>query len=471
MKLDTPTLNAITFDLDQREELIRRLVYDALDSLPKPDLSDSIVATFFITARTTSVQAAGGEIWYHMTSGVRTAAPGSLLAQCSGKVVDFVHFEPSGRSGIVRVAFPLKMLLHEDGGLYTSDILHIVGGEGTYGLTEHADVKLVWVDMSDDTLNRFPGPAYGALGVWKLAGLAPNDIAFGTILKPCTGITPEQEAGIIAQAAANPMFVFVKEDENFLPRVGFAPLRERVRQARQAIERTKAQRAGRGLIYAPHIGAPPQYLRALADLVVDSGLNGIMLSEYYTGGTVRMLRDHLGGLASPPTIYGHNGGISSRTRHIYREVLDYFARLDGVDFRQTGPLSCTGTNLIRPFGLEWRKCEEVLSRPAGRHPVTMMARAGGLDQGNIVQNLMDVSTNGSTRHYLFLAGSAINGIKNRAGAYDPQIGALAMEQALQVFRSGVYTSPDHVKPVELRSYAAANGMPDLAEALRQRYHL
>ena len=69
---------------------------------------------------------------------------------------------------------------------------------------------------------------------------------------------------------------------------------------------------------------------------------------------------------------------------MYREVLDYFARLDGVDFRQTAPLSCAGESLLRPAGLEWRKCEEALSRPAGGHPVVMMARAGGLDQGNII---------------------------------------------------------------------------------------
>jgi len=46
-----------------------------------------------------------------------------------------------------------------------------------------------------------------------------------------------------------------------------------------------------------------------------------------------------------------------------------------------------------------------------------------------------------------------------------------MEQALQVFRKGVYASPDQVRPADLRSYAAANGMPELAEALRQRYRL
>jgi hypothetical protein len=200
-------------------------------------------------------------------------------------------------------------------------------------------------------------------------------------------------------------------------------------------------------------------------------MTGIMFSDYFTGGAVRMAREQLRCRPSPPVIYGHNGGISCRTRHIYREVLDYFARLDGVDFRQTAPLSCTGESLLRPVGLEWRKCEDALSRPAGGHPVVMMARAGGLDQGNIIQNLMDVSQHGSAGNYLFLAGSAINGIKNKAGEYDPAIGALAMEQALQIFKQRVYTSPGQLTPQALAAHAGSHGMPELAEALRQRYRL
>ena len=433
--VDQHTLNSLRLDLDQREELIRAKVYEAMAVLPAPDLSDNIVATFFVSARTMNVESVGGEISYHMTSGVRSAPPGSLLAKCSGKVVDAVHFEPVGRTGLVRVAFPLEMLLHDNGSLYTTDILHITGGEGTFGLMEHLDIKLVWIDLSEAVLRLFPGPAHGAAGVRKLVGLPKNEPGFGTILKPCTGITPAEESAIIAEAAANPLFIFIKEDENFLPRVAFAPLRERLRCAKAALERTRSARGSRGLIFAPHIGGPPQHLTALADLAVEEGASGIMFSEYlYAGGGVRIVRDHLSSLACPPAIYGHNGGISCRTRHVYRELLDYFARLDGVDFRQTAPLSCTGENFLRPTGLEWRKCEEALSRPAAGHPAVMMARAGGLDQGNIIQNLMDAKECGDVGNYLFLAGSAINGIKNRNGRYDPKLGAAAMSQALNLFR-------------------------------------
>ena len=63
-----------------------------------------------------------------------------------------------------------------------------------------------------------------------------------------------------------------------------------------------------------------------------------MFSETFAGGAVRMVREATRRLDEPPAIYGHNAGIGTRCRHIWREVIDYFARLDGIDFRQTAPV-------------------------------------------------------------------------------------------------------------------------------------
>jgi len=468
--LDEETLEVMRQDLDGREERIRRVVCEAMEELPPPDLADSLVATYFVAARSMGPAKAGREIAYHMTSGVRTAPAGSLLAECSGEVVDAVAFDAADRTGIVRVAFPLKMLLDEQGDLYSTDILHITAGAGAFALTDHADVKLVDLAMSEETLRRFPGPAYGAPGVRRLADFPENEIAFGTILKPCTGITPHEEAKIVAEAAGNPMFLFIKEDENFLPGVLFAPLRDRVRLAMDAVRRAARLRGGRGLIYAPHVTSPPQLLADNVRRAVDAGANGVMFSEYYVGGAVRMVRELTAQSPSPPAIYGHNGGITCRTRHIWREVLDLVARLDGIDFRQTAPFS-SGRSLLRPCGLEWRQCEEALSRPLAGHPPVMMARAGGLDQGNIIPNLLDVSAGRGPAHYLFLAGSAINGIKNPRGEYDPALGAEAMREALHVFRENVFRETGPAHPAELKAYADAHRLEALSTAIAQRYGL
>jgi len=469
-RLSEKTLELLSIDLDDREERIRQIVGDTLRDLPAPDLSAHVVATYFVVARTMGPAQVGGEIAYHMTTGVRSAPPGSLLEACSGQVVDAVVLDSADRLGIVRVAFPLRMFLDGDGHLYSTDLLHVTAGAGVFALTENVDIKLVDLAMSDEVLERFPGPAYGAAGVRQLTGFAPGELAFGTILKPCTGITPAEEAQIVAEAAANPMFLFVKEDENFLPDVAFAPLEARLSAAMDAVREAGDGRGGRGLIYAPHITAPPQRLADNVRRAVDAGANGVMFSEYYAGGSVRLVRDLAAQYDCPPAIYGHNGGITARTRHIWREVLDLLARLDGIDFRQTAPLAA-GRSLLRPAGLEWRGCEQVLSRPLAGHAAVMMARAGGLDQGNIIPNLLDVSAGAGVDNYLFLAGSAINGIKNSRGEYDPSLGAEAMQQAVQVFEEGVFTeaSPSHA--ADLKAHAEAHGLGALSTALAQRYGL
>jgi ribulose 1,5-bisphosphate carboxylase large subunit-like protein len=466
-KLTDKTLDTMKLDLDAREELIRMSVYEALGELPAPDLSDQIVVTYWVHASTLTPAHVGKEISYHMTSGTRKPPAGSLLEECTGRVLDAVEFDSSGRLGIVRVGFPLKMLLDGEGNLYSTDILHITAGEGVFGLTENIDIKLCHIAMSDETLKKFPGPAYGAPGVREITGFG-SGIAFGTIVKPCTGITAAEEARIVAETAANPLFLLVKEDENYLPGVSFAPLGVRLRAVLNEVKQVLDKRGGTGLIYAPHITAPPQLLVDNVQTCIEAGAKGVMFSDQFVGGALRMVRDLTKGMENPPAIYAHNSGISNRTRHIYREVLDMFVRLDGGDFRQTAPIS-TGKSLLRPFGTEWRQCERILSMPLGGHPPVMMARAGGLDQGNIITNLLDVENCAGTDNYLFLAGSAINSIKNDAGEYDPAIGAAAMQQALQVYRDKVFTNITSNHVTELKAYADSHGLNELSRALAQRY--
>jgi hypothetical protein len=100
----------------------------------------------------------------------------------------------------------------------------------------------------------------------------------------------------------------------------------------------------------------------------------------------------------------------------------------------------------------------------------MIARAGGLDQGNIILNLEDGTRRGITERLLFLAGSAINSIKGRDGKPDPRLGAEAMTQAVEVFRRGELRDvpvEEHVGA--LAEYAAAASLSALQTALSQRY--
>ena len=209
-------------------------------------------------------------------------------------------------------------------------------------------------------------------------------------------------------------------------------------------------------------GAPHEIL-ASVEAVVEEGATGVMFSESFANGCVRMVREAMKDRPNPPAIYGHNAGIGVRTRGgIWREVIDLLARLDGIDFRQTAPVR-QGTPFIYPYGAEWEASERVLTQPMPGIRPTMIARAGGLDQGNILLNLEDVDRKGTRRDILFLAGSAINSIKNASGRPDPRLGAQAMAEALSVHRSGALRgvgTDEHL--AALTAHAGANRLEGVA---------
>ena len=66
----------------------------------------------------------------------------------------------------------------------------------------------------------------------------------------------------------------------------------------------------------------------------------------------------------------------------------------------------------------------------------MIVRAGSLDQGNIILNLADADRRGITDKVLFLAGSAINSIKNAKGKPDPALGRAGHDPGAGNHRSG-----------------------------------
>lgn len=467
--LGTTTLDLLWHDADAREVRLRQVVADRLAVKPPPIIDDAVVASYFFALRTTTLAEMASEISYHATSGVKQPPPGSLLEQCTGKAAGIDAWDAGGRIGLLHMAYPLKMLLQGDGHLTSVDLLHTAAGAIIFDVYENQDARLVRLQIPPRVLSTFPGPAYGPHGLRRLTGFAPDEPAFGTILKPTAGITPDDVGRLVEEAARSPMFLFIKEDENLYPNLDYSPVRERVRRAVAAIERARGERGDRGLVFAPHVTGSPDELRESVEAALDAGATGLMFSETFAGGTVRMVREQTRRRPRPPAIYGHNAGIGVKTRAIWREVIDLLTRLDGIDFRQTAPVR-SGPPFIRPYGAEWRASEEALTAPLpGIEPV-MIARAGGLDQGNIGPNLAEAEARGISACILYLAGSAINSIKNAQGTADPRLGAEAMQQALQVHRSGELSGvPLDRHVAELRALAERRGLRALCEALRQRY--
>lgn len=469
MKLSSTTLQSLWHDFDAREELLRRVVTERLAATPAPRLDDAIVATYFFALRSWSLEHAAKEISYHATSGTKDVPPGSLLEQCTGRLVGVEAWDRTGRLGLLHVAYPLKMLLQGDGHLTSTDILHTAAGAILFDVYENRDARLVALQIPEKVLRTFPGPAHGPAGVRALTNWPAEAPMFGTILKPTAGITADDVGRLMNDVAACPLFCFVKEDENLYPRLDYSPVRERTKRAVEAIQRARDQRGGRGLIFSPHITCAPQEMPETLGAVLEAGASGVMFSESFSGGTVRMVREATKHLPKPPTIYGHNAGIGVKTRSIFREVIDLLARLDGIDFRQTAPVR-PGTPFLKPYGFEWEASERVLSMPLPGIKPTTIVRAGALDQGNISLNLADAEKRGISDGVMFLAGSAINSIKDASGKPNPRLGAEAMEHAIEVYRSGELrgvSAEGHTS--SLFALAERKKLTALREALRQRY--
>ncbi|MBI2506182.1 MAG: hypothetical protein HYW07_23445, partial [Candidatus Latescibacteria bacterium] len=382
--LDASTLDLFWHDADAREMRLREVIAERLALQPPPMREDAVVATYFMALRSLKLEKAVAEIAYHATSGIKNPPPGSLLAQCTAQPAGVDLFDNTGRLGLLHVAFPLEMMLQPDGHLTSCDLLHTAAAAILFDVYENQDSRLVALQIPEAVLRTFPGPAHGPKGFRRLCGLPPGEPAFGTILKPTAGLTAQEVGQLTGEAAACSLLSFIKEDEDLYPNLSYAPMGERTRLAKEAIARVAEKRGGRGLVFLPHVSGAPGEILATVEAALEAGADGVMFSESFAGGTVRLVRDafrdHL------PLIYGHNAGIGVKTRAIWREVIDLLARLDGIDFRQTAPVR-PGTPFLRPYGQEWTASEEILSRPLPGIAPTTLVRAGALDQGNIILNL------------------------------------------------------------------------------------
>jgi ribulose-bisphosphate carboxylase large chain len=462
-------LQSLWHDFDSREETLRTIISDRLAATVVPRLDDFVVATYFFALRSWSLEHAAKEISYHATSGTKDITAGSLIEQCTGKLVGVDAWDSTGRLGLLHVAYPLKMLLQADGHLTSTDLLHTAAGAIIFDVYENQDARLVSLQIPDAVIRSFPGPAHGPAGVRALTNWPANAPMFGTILKPTAGITPDQVGALVEDVASCPLFCFVKEDENLYPRVPYSPVPERTRRAVEAVQRVQDQREGRGIIFSPHITGTPHEILDTLHAVIEAGATGVMFSESFASGIVRMVREATKHLPNPPTIYGHNAGIGVKTRSIFREVVDLLARLDGIDFRQTAPVR-PGTPFLKPYGAEWEASERALAMPLPGIKPTTVVRAGALDQGNIGLNLADAEARGISDGVMFLAGSAINSIKDASGKPNPILGAEAMEQAIAVHRSGELREVPAAEHTQtLAALAERKSLRPLREALRQRY--
>ena len=86
-------LTDVLFDLDKREEIIRKEVEEHLSDFEVADTKDHIVATYFIhTIESTNIEKSAQEIARLQTSGERYTGNGTRLQKSTGYFLDSIPF-------------------------------------------------------------------------------------------------------------------------------------------------------------------------------------------------------------------------------------------------------------------------------------------------------------------------------------------------------------------------------------------
>src|SRR4030042_2074095 len=165
MKINEKSLKLMKIDLDEREAIIRDAVYKVIKLFPAADTKEQIVATYFLNATNgKNLITAAEDIASHQTTAIHGAPSGSLVAKCTGSLIDSISFDKEGKIGLVRIGFPTKIMLTskpEGDTIYSTDIMHIISGAVQHEFRANNDIKLIDVSMSKEVIDMFPGPRYG----------------------------------------------------------------------------------------------------------------------------------------------------------------------------------------------------------------------------------------------------------------------------------------------------------------------
>ena len=345
--------------------------------------------------------------------------PTPFFRSCQGHVVE-VREQAQGK-GEVDLAFPLVNLNLEEAA-FPSLWLTMVGG-GTHALKIYEKSRLVDFRLPDSAYRYFPGPRFGPKGTRQVLGLGPEELIVGTIVKPTSGLTPEQVADICYEAALGGMR-FIKDDEKML-NVPYCPLDKRVRLVSQTLKRAEDQ-TGLKVIYAPHITAGPDRIVDNARIAIENGANALMMNFLAAGfGSLEILRrsDEF-----PVPIYAHCGGKEAFTRvpgqGVDERAIVRFVRLLGGDYFR---VSTVGGYLVGGDRETIEGQISVMRQPMADIPAMMPVVSGGLNPSNLGENLTLVGFDA-----MMLAGSGVN--KHPQGI---RAGTKAMLQAAQAFHQGI----------------------------------
>jgi 2,3-diketo-5-methylthiopentyl-1-phosphate enolase len=290
--------------------------------------------------------------------------------------------------------------------------------------------KMVDVQLPDDFTASFGGPRFGIDGIRKLTGVRDRPLVLNMI-KPCTGITPQQGANIFYETALGGADL-IKDDE-LMGDTSFSPLVERVKAYEAAASRAEGE-TGHRTIYVANITAQGRRLLDNARRAVDAGAKAVMVAYGAVG--YGMLAE-VAAVAGVPVL-GHYAGSNlyyegSHSGMSAGLTAGFFPRLAGAD------LAVINT----PYGGYPMRRASYLEGLKPSMPVV----GGGVHPGVVERYLDELGCD-----IVLAPGGAVQGHSD-----GPAAGVRAMLQAIEAWQQGVPTDEYAVEHRELAQALAMFG--------------
>ncbi|MCD6120426.1 MAG: hypothetical protein J7K04_01155 [Spirochaetales bacterium] len=385
-----------------------------------PLLKDCLTATYLLRSKTKNILDTAAAMASEQTVGTWVSVPGitrEMLRRYAGKVLDIWEIpdientnsrENELRTFIVQLAYPWKNF----GGQIPMILTTVFGNISMTG-----DIKLLDLSFPKDLTDSLPGPQFGIAGIRSMLKI-PHRPLLNTMIKPSTGISPEQGASLLYKAAFGGADI-IKDDE-VLSDTDFSPALKRVelymKQLRQAEKET-----GEKKLYAVNVTDEPEKCIERAEKAVAAGAKAVMINFLTAGfGLVSSLaRDEK---INVP-ILAHldfGGALYSSPWHGVSSALLYgkLARLAGVDL-------LTIPTPYGKFALTYEKYIKIVLNLRGElfDKRTVFPIVGGaIKQGNLPSLFSDLGT-----EFIVGAGGAIY-----AHPMGPAAGAKAFRQGIEL---------------------------------------
>lgn len=234
------------------------------------------------------------------------------------------------------------------------------------------DIGIAEVELPEQVLDAYAGPAFGLEGLRKLTGVYDRPIVVGTI-KPM-GLSSEDLAALCSTFAD--AGIDIVKDDHSLTNQATAPFDDRVRLCKQAVTTSNERRQG-STLYVPNVTAEPGEVERRVEYAKSVGCRAVLIAPALTGlGAMKALTQ------MDVAVLAHPAGSGSFLRGSGLPA----PFLYGTLFRMAGADGVIYLNAGGRFPFTEEECQAINNRarePLGQIRAALPIAGGGVDAGRV----------------------------------------------------------------------------------------